>query len=402
MWAVTCYLQSLQVQYFLRQPSREFDLDKNTGKLTVRKNVIDIGKHHSNELFGKFVSLLDREQKDTYELTAYAEDSGNPSRRANTVIHISISDVNDHAPEFRYPTPHGTGSLLNISCAQLGSQIIAHVHANDSDTGRNGDIEYSIIRQNSRPQLQKVKRSGDGDLLTDVQEKSKIKVSKDKNSQSNHTDSPDLKETTTVQDGVNKTVETKNISNTRHVKWAPLSQILLGGPTEEHFDIDSYSGQLFLIHPIFDCSQPVDVKLLIQATDGGQPSKSSTAQLTLHIYPVTMTNELDSENNQNTNNNNFMSVTDIRRNLDFNRRISSSTNAWTDHKNSRPIYQRAGFSVSSSGMTSNQRNITNYHWPAIVGLIVAMIVLVLLLCLMLIILRRRFIMDTRKLPNKGM
>ncbi|CAH8519519.1 unnamed protein product [Schistosoma bovis] len=390
-----------KVQYFLRQPSREFDLDKNTGKLTVRKNVIDIGKHHSNELFGKFVSLLDREQKDTYELTAYAEDSGNPSRRANTVIHISISDVNDHAPEFRYPTPHGTGSLLNISCAQLGSQIIAHVHANDSDTGRNGDIEYSIIRQNSRPQLQKVKRSGDGDLLTDVQEKSKNKVSKDKNSQSNHTDSPDLKETTTVQDGVNKTVETKNISNTRHVKWAPLSQVLLGGPTEEHFDIDSYSGQLFLIHPIFDCSQPVDVKLLIQATDGGQPSKSSTAQLTLHIYPVTMTNELDSENNQNTNNNNFMSVTDIRRNLDFNRRISSSTNAWTDHKNSRPIYQRAGFSVSSSGMTSNQRNITNYHWPAIVGLIVAMIVLVLLLCLMLIILRRRFIMDTRKLPNKA-
>ncbi|CAH8478447.1 unnamed protein product [Schistosoma turkestanicum] len=393
-----------KVQYFLRQPSREFDLDKHTGKLTVRKNIIDIGKHHSNELFGKVFSLLDREQKDTYELTVYAEDAGNPSRRATTVVHISISDVNDHAPEFRYPTPHGIGSLLNISCAQLGSQIIAHVHANDSDTGRNGDIEYSIVRQNSRQQLQKVKRNGvDSDLLTELSEISEKNVSRDKNSQSNQTVLSEIKETAIVYDGVNKTIATKNGSNTRHVKWAPLSQILLGGPTEEHFDIDSYSGQLFLIHPVFDCSQSVDVKLLIQATDGGQPSKSSTAQLTLHIYPVTMTNGLDSENNLNTYSNNdhsFQSATDIRSHLDFNRHLSSNTNAWTDHKNSRSV-NRAGFSVSSSGMTSNQRSMNNYHWSAIVGLIVAMIVLVLLLCLMLIILRKRFIMDTRKLPAKA-
>ncbi|KAK4469481.1 hypothetical protein MN116_007029 [Schistosoma mekongi] len=393
-----------KVQYILRQPSREFDLDKTTGKLTVRKNIIDISKYHSNELFGKFTSLLDREQKDAYELTVYAEDCGNPSRRATTIVHISITDVNDHAPEFRYPTPHGTGSLLNISCAQLGSQIIAHVQANDSDTGRNGDIEYSIIRQYNKHQLQKVKRSGvDGDLPGDVEDNSGNNVSSDKTSQSNQTVLPDTKESKIIHNVKNKTIELINASNTRHVNYAPLSQVLLGGPTEEHFDIDSYSGQLFLIHPIFDCSQSVDVRLLIQATDGGQPSKSSTAQLTLHIYPAIVTNELDNENHQidNSNSNNFPSVTDIRRNLDFNRRSSSNTNAWIDHKNSRSVYQQVGFSVSSSSMSSNQRNMSNYHWSAIVGLIVAMIVLVLLLCLMLIILRRRFIMDARKLPTKN-
>ncbi|KAH8860646.1 Protocadherin-7 [Schistosoma japonicum] len=396
-----------KVQYFLRQPSREFDLDKTTGKLTVRKNIIDISKYHSNELFGKFISLLDREQKDAYELTVYAEDCGNPSRRATTIVHISISDVNDHAPEFRYPTPHGTGSLLNISCAQLGSQIIAHVQANDSDTGRNGDIEYSIIRQHTRHQLQKVKRSGvDGDVSGDAEDNSENNVSIGKTSQLNQTVLTDTKDSKIVPNVKNKTIELINASNSRHVKWAPSSQVLSGGPTEEHFDIDSYSGQLFLIHPIFDCSQSVDVRLLIQATDGGQPSKSSTAQLTLHIYPAIVSNELDNSNHQNdnsnsnNNNNNFPSVTDIRRNLDFSRRTSSNTNAWTDHKNSRSVYQQVGFSVSSPSMSSNQRNMSNYHWSAIVGLIVAMIVLVLLLCLMLIILRRRFIIDARKLPTK--
>ncbi|CAH8498799.1 unnamed protein product [Heterobilharzia americana] len=392
-----------KVQYFLRQPSKEFDLDKNTGKLTVRKNIIDSGKHHSNELFEKFLNLLDREQKDTYELTVYAEDSGNPPRRATTVIHISISDVNDHAPEFRYPTPHGAGSILNVSCAQLGSQIIAHVHANDSDTGRNGDIEYSIIRQGSRTQFQKVKRSGG--MLSDIQEKLENTQSHNKVPKSNETFPSEIKQY--KQDDINKTIEVKNSSNTntRHVKWAPLSQVLLGGPTEEHFDIDSYSGQLFLIHPILDCSQSVDVKLLIQATDAGQPPKSSTALLTLHVYPMTVTNGLDIETNNNNinnnNHNNFMSIADTRRNPDFNRRVSNNPNAWIENKHLRSVYQRTGISASASGISTTQRNVNNYHWSAIVGLIVAMIVLVLLLCLMLIILRRRFIMDARKLPPKA-
>ncbi|CAH8842133.1 unnamed protein product [Trichobilharzia szidati] len=384
-----------KVQYFLRQPSKEFDLDKNTGKLTVRKNTMDTGKYHSNELFSKTSNLLDRELKDSYELSVYAEDSGNPPRRATAIVHISISDVNDHAPEFRYPTPHGTGSVLNISCAQLGSQIIAHVHANDSDTGRNGDIEYSIIRHSSgRQQIKKVKRSS-STILGSQEKLERSSESHNKKSQVNQSVVQEV--TGFGQDGVNKTIEIRNSSNSRHVKWAPLSQVLMGGPTEEHFDIDSYSGQLFLIHPILDCSQPVDVKLLIQANDAGQPPKSSTALLTLHVYPANSVNGLTFENN---NHNNFMNLADVKRNLDFNRRLKGNTNAWTDDKNSRSVYQHASFSASAPGISTNQRNMNSYHWSAIVGLIVAMIVLVLLLCLMLIILRRRFIMDARKLSSK--
>ncbi|VDP72495.1 unnamed protein product [Echinostoma caproni] len=221
-----------KVHYLLHPPSRDFELDRDSGKLAVRSSGFEGMRPVLTDTGKLRVSLLDREQQDTYELTVIAEDGGNPPRKVTTVVHIGLSDVNDHAPQFRYPTPHGPGSLLNVSCAQLSSQLIARVHANDSDSGRNGEVEYSIVREHSYS--------------------SRI---------------------------------TREIFNEDAVN-APSADPLLEGPTANHFEINSYNGQLFLIHPIMDCSRPAEIRLLIRAKDGGDPPLSSTAMLTIYVRPT--------------------------------------------------------------------------------------------------------------------
>ncbi|VEL36881.1 unnamed protein product [Protopolystoma xenopodis] len=105
----------------------------------------------------------------------FTKDSGTPPKRSSAQVHISISDENDHSPIFIYPPPP-TGSVgllrgaqpvggaglgasgglgeyaivdrVNVTCSQLGSQIIVRVLANDSDIGRNGEVVYSLARSN--------------------------------------------------------------------------------------------------------------------------------------------------------------------------------------------------------------------------------------------------------------
>lgn len=60
-------------------------------------------------------------------------------------IVVRISDVNDHAPEFR------PGSCYPIAVPENGEMGIVHtVVATDLDEGANGDITYSITGKNGK------------------------------------------------------------------------------------------------------------------------------------------------------------------------------------------------------------------------------------------------------------
>ncbi|CAL8109270.1 unnamed protein product [Calicophoron daubneyi] len=380
-----------KVRYFLRQPSREFELDKDSGRLSVRSSRIDGPNLGPTDFLKNMVTTLDREQQDTYELTVLAEDGGVPPRSATTVVHVGLSDINDHAPEFRYPTPHGPGSVLNISCAQLSSQVIARVYANDSDTGQNGEIEYSIVRiphATIRP-----KRTPKPGIEPSAQE---VNVGVTQLNMTGITGTKELRNKANLT--ANASQESKlakgdsAAANSRQVKSAPSStDILLGGPTEEHFEINSYNGQVFLIHPILDCSRPADVRLVIQAKDGGDPAQSSTATLMIHVHPT----ERNSEQTLPIHH-----VTGAEFGPDaFSANHPPYPNPWTsksgDVKRTHRKYASAGSGSSGYFLSGTS------HWSAIIGLIVAMVVLVLLLCLMLVILRRRFTIDSHKGPVKG-
>ncbi|GFR97583.1 protocadherin Fat [Elysia marginata] len=76
-------------------------------------------------------------------LTVTAMDSGSPSRSASMTISIRVADVNDHTPIFSQ-----NRFELFLPETQAVNEIVTVMSASDKDTGRNGELTYSIIRGN--------------------------------------------------------------------------------------------------------------------------------------------------------------------------------------------------------------------------------------------------------------
>ncbi|XP_028272502.1 protocadherin-19 isoform X1 [Parambassis ranga] len=83
---------------------------------------------------------LDREQKDTYNLTIQAEDSGIPPLRATKSLVVKVTDENDNPPHFL--KPHYQEMVMENNLP--GSCLLA-VSAEDPDLGMNGTVSYSIV-----------------------------------------------------------------------------------------------------------------------------------------------------------------------------------------------------------------------------------------------------------------
>ena len=84
------------------------------------------------------VATLDREEKEQYTLTVYVKDGSFPAQYDTASVLVSLTDVNDHAPEFRdscYPLRVPENTDLSV---------IHTVLATDRDAGLNGEVTYSI------------------------------------------------------------------------------------------------------------------------------------------------------------------------------------------------------------------------------------------------------------------
>lgn len=84
------------------------------------------------------VATLDREEKEQYSLTVYVRDGSFPAQYDTASVLVSLSDVNDHAPEFRdscYPLRVPENTDLSV---------IHTVLATDKDAGLNSEVTYSI------------------------------------------------------------------------------------------------------------------------------------------------------------------------------------------------------------------------------------------------------------------
>ncbi|KAM4678503.1 protocadherin-1 isoform 2-T2 [Discoglossus pictus] len=82
---------------------------------------------------------LDREQRDSYDLTIKVQDGGNPPRASSALLRIAIIDINDNAPKFErmlYEAMLSENSPIGHSVLQ--------VKANDSDQGSNAEIDYTF------------------------------------------------------------------------------------------------------------------------------------------------------------------------------------------------------------------------------------------------------------------
>ncbi|XP_020779152.1 protocadherin-19 isoform X1 [Boleophthalmus pectinirostris] len=83
---------------------------------------------------------LDREQKDTYNLTIQAEDSGIPPLRATKSLVVKVTDENDNPPLFL--KPHYQEMVMENN---LPGSCLLEVAAEDPDLGMNGTVSYSIV-----------------------------------------------------------------------------------------------------------------------------------------------------------------------------------------------------------------------------------------------------------------
>ncbi|XP_067117906.1 protocadherin-7b isoform X2 [Osmerus mordax] len=80
---------------------------------------------------------LDREQRDSYELTLRVRDGGDPARSSQAILRVMITDVNDNSPRFEK-------SVYEADLPENSSPgaPILQLKAFDADVGVNGQIEY--------------------------------------------------------------------------------------------------------------------------------------------------------------------------------------------------------------------------------------------------------------------
>ncbi|XP_072352640.1 protocadherin-7b isoform X2 [Scyliorhinus torazame] len=80
---------------------------------------------------------LDRELRDSYELTLRVRDGGQPGRSSSALLRVLISDVNDNSPRF----DRGLYEAELPENSPPGTPIL-QLRATDLDTGVNGQLEY--------------------------------------------------------------------------------------------------------------------------------------------------------------------------------------------------------------------------------------------------------------------
>ncbi|ELU08938.1 hypothetical protein CAPTEDRAFT_225723 [Capitella teleta] len=82
---------------------------------------------------------LDREIRDTYQVTLSCQDRGEPSLSSQRNLTIRVTDANDHSPVFTKPT-----YAVELHENNLKEAFLLQVTASDEDVGANGFIHYKL------------------------------------------------------------------------------------------------------------------------------------------------------------------------------------------------------------------------------------------------------------------
>lgn len=113
--------QNAVISYSLLEEVPDFHIDSATGEIVTQV-------------------MLDHEERETYNLTVVATDSGSPSLSTTALVYITVLDSNDFTPQF-------LDSEYDIVIAENTTidTVLVVLEAVDEDTGINGAIRYEIV-----------------------------------------------------------------------------------------------------------------------------------------------------------------------------------------------------------------------------------------------------------------
>uniref|UniRef100_A0A8C5NZE3 Protocadherin gamma subfamily A, 9 n=1 Tax=Jaculus jaculus TaxID=51337 RepID=A0A8C5NZE3_JACJA len=264
--------------------SQLFQLDGNTGEITVAKN-------------------LDYEECSLYEMEIQAEDGGGLKGRTKVVI--MVEDVNDNRPEVTI-----TSLFSPVREDAPPATVIALFNAHDQDSGKNGQVVCSI---QENPYF-KLENSVDDyyRLLTaqilDREKTSEYNITVTATDRGNPPLSTEIHITLCVTD-INDnppafsqdaysvylpennprgasifsvTAYDPDSNENARVMYSLVETTIQGAPLSSYVSINSDSGVLYALQS-FDYEQFRNLHMLVKASDSGDPPLSSNVSLSLFL-----------------------------------------------------------------------------------------------------------------------
>ncbi len=243
---------------------------------------------------------LDREKTPYYQLTAHAQDAGMPEWECQSSVAITVTDINDNAPEF-------ASSIISASLredAAVGS-VAAKVLATDKDALDNKKIQYSLITTPDSATFKIEQSTGLVSLAKPLDRETKslynltvramdhgtprlssqaslIVTVLDVNDNPPEFASKFYFATAPENPAVGIDVVSVFAASKEAGVNAEITYSLIGGNERRRFEIDPKTGAVLIAAPL-DYEKATEYFLTIQAQDGGDPplSNHATANITI-------------------------------------------------------------------------------------------------------------------------
>lgn len=256
-------------------------------------------------------STIDYEMRKSYELHIKAYDQGINSIPSTCTVTVDVVDVNDNAPEVTIkPMTSRTGDMAYITEAAAVESFVALISTTDKDSGANGYVQLSL---HGHEHFKLQQAYGDTMMIVTTSTLDRERIPEyNLTVIAEDLGSPPFK--TFVQYTIRVIDENDNAPSfskpvyevsvmenkpprfyvasliardldegaNSKVTYKLLDDEIDGIPVSSFLKVDPASGTLYTVRSL-DYETVKQIEVVIQATDGGSPARSSTAQVKIRV-----------------------------------------------------------------------------------------------------------------------
>ena len=266
-----------EVRFSLAQPSSEFSIEAESGEIRMLSQL--------------FVQI--------YSLIIVASDMGSPSLSSTASLVVQVTDGNER------PVFSQDSYSANIPEDRALSSLVIQVIASDPDSGVNAELSYSIDPQDQfsvdassgrvtvsqlldfeTQQIYTVNVYATDNGIPSLNTSATLTVTViDTNDNSPIFDEASYNTTFPEDTSVNTVVLRVSATDADSTSNAAITYSLMQDSSSGSISINSLNGSIFLIEPL-DYETLQEVRLVVQARDGGAPFRTASVPVTLTITDV--------------------------------------------------------------------------------------------------------------------